>query len=94
MTIAEYEGGLLHSKIITVDGETTFIGSSNMDIRSFDLNFENDILLRDETLTAAIRQRQMEYLDTSVPIDPVEVRNWPIWKRIRYNAFATMGPLL
>jgi len=94
VTIAEYEGGLLHSKIITVDGEITFMGSSNMDIRSFDLNFENDILLRDEKLTADIRQRQMDYLEKSIVIDPGEVRRWSTWRRIQYNAFATMGPLL
>ncbi|EBW2250056.1 cardiolipin synthase, partial [Salmonella enterica subsp. enterica serovar Enteritidis] len=51
--IAEYNGGLLHAKTLTIDGEATFIGSSNMDIRSFDLNFENDILLKDPTLTGA-----------------------------------------
>ncbi|WP_119273247.1 cardiolipin synthase [Taklimakanibacter deserti] len=94
VTIAEYNGGLLHSKIMTVDGETTFLGSSNMDIRSFDLNFENDILLFDEKLTADIRQRQMDYLEKSTLVDLAEVRAWPTWRRIWYNAFATLGPLL
>ena len=94
VTIAEYNGGLLHSKIVTVDGETSFIGSSNMDIRSFDLNFENDILLCDARLTADIRARQMEYLAKSTLVDPRDVRAWPTGRRIWYNAFATMGPLL
>ncbi len=94
VTIAEYNGGLLHSKTMTVDGKMTFIGSSNMDIRSFDLNFENDILLHDEILTAAIRQRQMDYLAASTTVDPATVRAWPIWRRIWLNAFATIGPLL
>ena len=94
VTIAEYEGGLLHSKIMTVDGETAFLGSSNMDIRSFDLNFENDILLFDEKLTADIRRRQMDYLEKSTLVGLDEVRAWPIWRRIWYNAFATAGPLL
>jgi len=94
VTIAAYNGGLLHSKIMTVDGKLTFMGSSNMDIRSFDLNFENDILLRDEQFTASIRRRQQEYLAQSTLIDPDEVRAWPTWKRVWYNAFATVGPLL
>jgi cardiolipin synthase len=58
------------------------------------LNFENDVLLHDEVLTAAIRQRQMEYLAASTPVDPAMVRSWPIWRRIWLNAFATVGPLL
>ncbi|MGE3874243.1 MAG: cardiolipin synthase [Parvibaculaceae bacterium] len=94
VTIAEYNGGLLHSKIMTVDGEATFLGSSNMDIRSFDLNFENDILLFDEKLTADIRRRQMDYLEKSTLVGLDDVRSWPVWRRIWYNAFATMGPLL
>ena len=36
--IFEYEGGLLHTKSLTLDGEITLIGSANMDRRSFDLN--------------------------------------------------------
>lgn len=94
VTIAEYNGGLLHSKTMTVDGRMTFMGSSNMDIRSFDLNFENDVLFSDEALTADVRRRQMEYLADSTLVDPAEVRAWPIWRRIWLNAFATMGPLL
>ena len=46
--IHEYVGGLLHTKSLTVDGEVTLIGSANMDRRSFDLNFENNILLYDQ----------------------------------------------
>ena len=42
--VYEYEGGLLHTKSLTVDGELTLIGSANMDRRSFDLNYENNIL--------------------------------------------------
>ena len=45
--IYEYVGGLLHTKSMTVDGEVTLIGSANIDRRSFELNFENNILLVD-----------------------------------------------
>ena len=51
--IYEYEGGLLHTKSMTVDGETTLIGSANIDRRSFELNFENNILFVDRALTGA-----------------------------------------
>ena len=49
--IFEYEGGLLHTKSLTIDGEITLIGSANMDRRSFELNFENNILFYDQALT-------------------------------------------
>ena len=56
--IFEYEGGLLHTKSLTLDGEVTLIGSANMDRRSFDLNYENNILVCDPALTADMRRRQ------------------------------------
>lgn len=92
--IAEYNGGLLHSKTLTIDGKTVFMGSSNLDIRSFDLNFENDILFTDAALAAAIRDRQMQYLAASTPVDPVAVAGWSLTRRIWLNAFAVVGPLL
>ncbi len=92
--IAEYNGGLLHSKTLTIDGATTFLGSSNMDIRSFDLNFENDILFTDRTLTGKVRERQMTYLAASTPVDPAEVKAWSVPRRIWFNAFAVVGPIL
>jgi len=94
VTIAEYNGGLLHSKILTIDGRKTFMGSSNMDIRSFDLNFENDVLLHDPKVTQEIRARQLSYLEQSTLVDPEAVRRWPVYKRVWLNLFATMGPLL
>ena len=49
--IFEYDGGLLHTKSLTLDGEVTLIGSANIDRRSFDLNFENNILFFDAGVT-------------------------------------------
>ncbi|MCG7408072.1 cardiolipin synthase [Paenibacillus sp. ACRRX] len=49
--IYEYEKGFLHSKLIIVDGELATIGTTNMDMRSFYLNFEvNALLLRTESV--------------------------------------------
>ena len=46
---------MLHTKSLTLDGEITLIGSANMDRRSFDLNYENNILIYDAAMTAAMR---------------------------------------
>ena len=35
-----YEKGFLHAKVVIVDDEIASIGSSNIDLRSFMLNFE------------------------------------------------------
>jgi len=36
---------------------TPLTGSSNIDLRSFDLNYENNLLLQDKNLTQAINER-------------------------------------
>src|SRR5256884_9819189 len=50
--IYEYEGGLLHTKSLTLDGEVTLIGSANIALHSFDLKYQNNILFYDPNLTA------------------------------------------
>jgi len=94
VNIFEYQGGLLHTKSLTLDGEITLIGSANIDRRSFDLNYENNILFYDSSLTEAMKQRQKEYLSSSiaVTVDMVEQWNWP--RRLWNNTIAMLGPLL
>ncbi|MCG6156558.1 cardiolipin synthase [Rubinisphaera margarita] len=92
--VREYEGGLLHTKSLTIDGEMTLIGSANMDRRSFELNYENNILFHDTELTAAVRERQETYLQQSRTVDPEAVANWPVYQRFFNNAVAMLGPVL
>jgi cardiolipin synthase len=92
--IHEYVGGLLHTKSLTLDGEITFIGSANMDRRSFDLNYENNILFHDAAMTAAIQERQREYLAKSRLVTRDMVRDWSLPHRLWNNTLATLGPIL
>nr|WP_323782488.1 cardiolipin synthase [Amylibacter sp.] len=92
--IYEYRDGLLHAKTLTIDNSLSLIGSSNLDIRSFDLNFENNILLQDTALTQTIRSRQQDYIDRSDAVSHSDVKNWPYLRRIWNNVIATVGPIL
>jgi cardiolipin synthase len=92
--IYEYKGGLLHTKSLTLDGEITLIGSANMDRRSFELNYENNILFHDLTLTGAMRDRQQEYIAQSYRVTKEAVAAWPISRRLWNNLIATLGPVL
>lgn len=94
VNIFEYEAGLLHAKTLTMDGQISLIGSANMDRRSFDLNYENNILVDDEGLTAILYARQQDYLTKCRRILPREVETWTIWRRLWNNALAIVGPVL
>jgi cardiolipin synthase len=92
--IYEYVGGLLHTKTLTIDGEFTLLGSSNIDRRSFDLNYENNILFYDSELTAAVRGRQNEYLAKSTPVSCDIVDSWSMRYRLWNNTLAALSPIL
>lgn len=92
--IFEYKGGLLHTKSLTLDGEITLIGSANMDHRSFELNYENNILFSDPPLTAVVRERQDSYIAKSNPVTQDMVAGWNWRHRLRNNAVAMLGPVL
>ncbi len=92
--IHEFEGGLLHAKTLTIDGQISLIGSSNLDLRSFDLNYENNILLQDRAMTAAIFDRQQDYISNSQEVTLAETKTWPYHKRIWNNVIGTIGPVL
>lgn len=92
--IYEYQAGLLHAKTLTVDDEVTLIGSANMDRRSFELNYENNILLSDEVLTRQMLQRQQEFLADCRQVAAREVADWGWKKRLLNNGLAIVGPVL
>jgi cardiolipin synthase A/B len=94
VAIHEYLVGLLHSKTLTIDGEVALIGSANMDRRSFELNYENNILVYDAAFTARLRQRQGSYVEGSRPVSLAEVEARPMPRRLLDNAVAMLGPVL
>ena len=56
---------LLHSKLISVDDDIAVIGSSNLDIRSFQLNLEVTLVCYDAGVVADLRQIESAYIRNS-----------------------------
>ena len=89
-----FQGGLLHSKVITVDSRMAIIGSANLDRRGFELNYELNMFLADPITVAALDIRLRSYLDRSRSVGVDEVRGWPWYQRLRNNILALASPLL
>ena len=90
----EYPLGLLHAKSITLDARIALVGSANMDRRSLELNFENNLLVLDPGLTATIRQRQLGYLSQSTAVEAETVKARPFRTRLIGDAIGMASPLL
>ncbi len=90
----QHQPGLLHAKTITIDDSFALLGSSNLDIRSFYLNFELNVLLYGQQVTQEIRFAQMRYLDEAIPVDRVLWGRRSQAQRYFDRAAALLSPLL
>ena len=90
----EYHCGLLHAKTMVVDRAVGLIGSANLDRRSFELNFENNILFADKEFAATIRARQDEFLADSDPVTRSDVDSFSVAARLWQNSVAMVSPIL
>ena len=65
-----YDTGFTHSKFLIVDGVFSSVGSANLDMRSFDLNFEVSALIYDEAVASKLQDLFMKDLSDSVEVLP------------------------
>jgi cardiolipin synthase len=92
--VHEFRPGLLHAKTMIADGEVGLVGSANLDRRSFELNFENNILFRDSALAAQLRQCQDGWLAVSERVTPETIAGYSLPRRLWQNFLAMLSPLL
>ena len=92
--IVEFQAGLLHTKTITVDRDLALIGSANLDIRSFWLNFEVTVFIYDTDVASHLRMLQVEYIKRSSEIVLAAWRKRSFLRRLSENTARLLSPLL
>ncbi|MDZ7617126.1 MAG: cardiolipin synthase, partial [Patescibacteria group bacterium] len=88
-----YDKGLLHSKTFSIDDRFAIIGSDNLDIRSFELNFELSLLFYSREVTTELRARQFAYMEHTFELTAERWGQRRAWKRLAYNIAKLMSPL-
>ncbi|MGE0076541.1 MAG: cardiolipin synthase [Bacteroidales bacterium] len=68
-----YNDGFNHSKILMIDGTFSSVGSANMDIRSFEDNFEVAAIIYDEQIT---RTLESSFMDSLIKCQIITILNW------------------
>ncbi|AVQ33505.1 cardiolipin synthase [Staphylococcus muscae] len=63
--VYHYDNGFLHAKTMTIDDEITSIGTTNMDNRSFSLNFEVNAFIYNEEVAKQVRESFEKDLEVS-----------------------------
>ncbi len=90
-----YESGFLHSKILVCDDSLATCGSTNVDSRSFENNFESNAFFYDETVARRFRRIFLEDLGRSVPLSEKPGRMNPgFFPRLWESLTRILSPLL
>lgn len=83
-----------HSKLFLVDDYYALVGSANLDPRSLRLNFELMLEIYDLSLVAELRAHVLAVRDTSVPLDPAQLRTRPLPARLFDSVCWLFSPYL
>lgn len=89
-----YRPGFMHAKLVSIDGEVASLGSANLDIRSFQLNFEVNAMLYDRELVKKIEEDFAVDLAQSVMVDRAKFALRPFPAKIKQSAARLLSPIL
>ena len=89
-----YEAGFLHAKTIVADDGVVSVGSANLDIRSFEQDFEINAFIYDQALA---REMRAQFLQDQHSCQLVEAAAWksrPALTRFSESVARLFSPLL
>ncbi len=92
--IWEFRAGFLHSKTVLVDDAIAIVTTANVDRRSYEINFENSIVVYDHAFAGQLRTLQMQYLSQSTRLDPARWAKRGRVARFTENFANLVSPLL
>jgi cardiolipin synthase len=92
--VYQYAKGMLHSKVILVDGKWASVGSANLDNRSLHLNFEVNCLFYSPQVVAELEAAFERDLSNSIRLDKTAYAHRPFAGRLLENACRLMSPVL
>jgi cardiolipin synthase len=92
--VYQYAKGMMHSKLVLVDGQWASIGTANLDNRSLHLNFEVNCLLYDAEAVAKLEAGFLRDLGDSIPIDAEAYPKRPLSCRLPENVCRLFSPIL
>jgi cardiolipin synthase len=92
--VFEYEQGFMHSKFLIIDDDLASIGTSNLDMRSFHLNFEVNAFLYQSDSIKSLVEDFLNDLEHSTSIKYEEFKKRPLSQRMIESLSRLLSPLL
>ena len=92
--IYRYCKGFIHAKTIVIDDEFCTVGTTNMDYRSFNINFEINAIIYNKEKCLELKSHFFEDLKESEPIDQERWLNRPKMDKFKESYCRLWAPLL
>ncbi|MDQ7093442.1 cardiolipin synthase [Desulfosporosinus sp. PR] len=92
--IYKYMKGILHAKILLIDHQFASVGSANMDVRSFSLDFEICAFLYDRSITKTLNENFEQDLQDCRFIQLESFQSRPFSERLKESCARLFSPLL
>ncbi|SFA97239.1 cardiolipin synthase [Lentibacillus halodurans] len=89
-----YQKGFLHAKTITVDGKISSVGTANIDVRSFRLNFEVNAFLYDQGLSERLVDAFCKDIKDSTQMTKKLYRKRSLGVRFKESISRLLSPIL
>ncbi len=89
-----FEPGMLHAKAMTIDTDFTTAGSTNFDFRSFENNFEANLLIYDREVNMHMREIFFDDLQHCIRVKYSEWKKRPLPQRALESLVRLFAPIL
>ena len=88
-----YENGFIHAKTLIADGKVATVGTANIDVRSFRLNFEVNAFLYDQVLVRELVHIYEKDMEQSRELTMEEYQNRTFIIRIKESVSRLLSPI-
>lgn len=89
-----YDNGFIHAKTIVVDNEISSVGTANIDVRSFRLNFEVNTFIYNETIAHQLTESFLKDMEVSWELTEEIYQRRPFIIRFKESVSRLLSPLL
>ena len=89
-----YNKGFMHSKVIIADDNMVSIGTANMDVRSFETNFEVNVMIYDTEVCKKLKQDFFNDIEDCIKLDKETYPKLPLRNKLMESLSRLLSPLL
>ncbi len=89
----QYQSGFLHQKVVLVDSDRAYVGTANFDNRSFHLNFEVTVMVKDKPFASEVEDMLREDFNHCTPLSGDELAERSLLFRLLIKFSQLFSPI-